>query len=156
MDAATAAGTKRPFLLASAPCDSLDACISACLAAGGEYTAGDAEDKLNSRVIGAEEAWRTAWKGKTHQAIKMLDLVSMDLSALSEEDYSSYGETAAAPTLTDRQVQQFVALSEKLERNMTEDMLVGQSAEDVSNAIIGAAIESGKTQEEVEPAMGGA
>tara|TARA_B110000305_G_C19029253_1_gene442986 strand:- start:291 stop:410 length:120 start_codon:yes stop_codon:yes gene_type:complete len=38
---------------------------------------------------------------------------------------------------------------------MTEDMMVGQSAEDVSNAIIGAALESGKSQEEVEAAMGG-
>jgi hypothetical protein len=43
------------------------------LAAGGEYTAGDAQDKLNSRVIMASEAWKTAWKGKTHQAIKMLE-----------------------------------------------------------------------------------
>ena len=64
---------KQPFLLASAPVDSLDACIRLCLAAGGEYTAGDAQDKLNSSVIGADEAWKTAWKGKTHQAIKMLE-----------------------------------------------------------------------------------
>ena len=32
--------------------------------------------------------------------------------------------------------------------------MIGKSAEDVSNAIIGAAIESGKTQEEIEAAMG--
>jgi len=38
---------------------------------------------------------------------------------------------------------------------MTEDMMTGQSAENVSNAIIGAAIESGKSQEEIEDAMGG-
>lgn len=37
---------------------------------------------------------------------------------------------------------------------MTEDMMTGQSAENVSNAIIGAAIESGKSQEEIEDAMG--
>ena len=38
---------------------------------------------------------------------------------------------------------------------MTDDMMVGQSAEDVSNAIIGAALESGKTQGEISAAMGG-
>lgn len=37
---------------------------------------------------------------------------------------------------------------------MTEDMMTGQSAENVSNAIIGAAIENGKSQEEIEDAMG--
>jgi hypothetical protein len=47
----------RPFVLASAPVDSLDEAIRLCLAAGGEYTAGDAADKLNSSVIGADEAW---------------------------------------------------------------------------------------------------
>ena len=56
--------------------------------------------------------------------------------------------------ITDDQVKQFKTLSEKLGLDMTEDMMVGQSAEDVSNAIIGAALESGKTQEEVEAAMG--
>merc|ERR1711988_1587814 len=92
-------------------------------------------------------------------AIKMTDLASMDLSALTDEDMG-YGEDEAGETqataLTDDQVQQFVALSEKLELNMTEDMMVGQSAEDVTNAIIGAALESGKTQADVEAAMGGA
>ena len=38
---------------------------------------------------------------------------------------------------------------------MSDDMMVGQSAEDVSNAIIGAALESGKSQDEIEAAMGG-
>ena len=56
--------------------------------------------------------------------------------------------------ITDDQVKQFKTLSEKLGLDMTEDMMVGQSAEDVSNAIIGAALESGKTQEEDEAAMG--
>ena len=64
----------------------------------------------------------------------------------------SLSEEAA---ITDDQVKQFKALSEKLGLDMTEDMMVGQSAEDVSNAIIGAALESGKSQEEVEAAMGG-
>ena len=58
-------------------------------------------------------------------------------------------------TLTDDQVKQFKALSDKLGLDMSDDMMVGQSAEDVSNAIIGAALESGKSQEEVEAAMGG-
>ena len=57
--------------------------------------------------------------------------------------------------ITDDQVKQFQSLSQKLGLEMTEDMMIGQSAEDVSNAIIGAALESGKTQEEVEAAMGG-
>ena len=57
--------------------------------------------------------------------------------------------------ITDDQVKQFQSLSQKLGLEMTEDMMVGQSAEDVSNAIIGAALESGKSQEEVEAAMGG-
>ena len=56
--------------------------------------------------------------------------------------------------ITDVQVKQFKALSENLGLDMTEDMMVGKSAEDVSNAIIGAALESGKTQEEIEAAMG--
>ena len=60
-----------------------------------------------------------------------------------------------ADVITDDQVKQFQGLSQKLGLEMTEDMMVGQSAEDVSNAIIGAALESGKTQEEVEAAMGG-
>jgi hypothetical protein len=72
----TSLAMKRPFILASAPVDALEDCIRLCLAAGGEYTAGDAQDKLNSCVIGVEEEWnlwKTAWKGKTHQAIKMLE-----------------------------------------------------------------------------------
>ena len=64
-------------------------------------------------------------------------------------------EVSEEGAITDDQVKQFKALSEKLGLDMTEDMMVGQSAEDVSNAIIGAALESGKTQEEVEAAMGG-
>ena len=63
-------------------------------------------------------------------------------------------EVAEEAAITDDQVKQFKALSEKLGLDMTEDMMVGQSAEDVSNAIIGAALESGKSQEEVEAAMG--
>ena len=58
--------------------------------------------------------------------------------------------------LSSDQLSQFKALSEKLGLEMTDDMMVGQSAEDVSNAIIGAALEAGKSQEEVEAAMGGA
>ena len=64
-------------------------------------------------------------------------------------------EVTEEGTITDDQVTQFKALSEKLGLDMTSDMMVGQSAEDVSNAIIGAALESGKSQEEVEAAMGG-
>ena len=63
---------------------------------------------------------------------------------------------AEGDAITDDQVKQFQGLSQKLGLEMTEDMMVGQSAEDVSNAIIGAALESGKSQEEVEAAMGGA
>ena len=59
-------------------------------------------------------------------------------------------------SLTTDQVSQFKALSEKLGLDMTDDMMVGQSSEDVSNAIIGAALESGKSQDEIEAAMGGA
>ena len=58
-------------------------------------------------------------------------------------------------SLTDDQVKQFKALSDKLGLDMSDDMMVGQSAEDVSNAIIGAALESGKSQDEIEAAMGG-
>jgi hypothetical protein len=46
------AGPRRPFLLASAPVESLDRAIPRCLAWGGRYSAGDATDKLNSSVIG--------------------------------------------------------------------------------------------------------
>ena len=84
---------KQPFLLASAPVSSLRQATWMCKEAGGRYTAshevehvhkhagvcadlplsicrytaGDAEDQLNARVIGKDEQWRTAWKGKTHQ-----------------------------------------------------------------------------------------
>ena len=57
--------------------------------------------------------------------------------------------------ISDDQVAQFKALSEKLGLEMSDDMMVGQSSEDVSNAIIGAALESGKSQAEIEAAMGG-
>ena len=65
-------------------------------------------------------------------------------------------EEEEGSSLTDDQVAQFKALSEKLGLDMSDDMMVGQSSEDVSNAIIGAALESGKSQEEIEAAMGGA
>ena len=58
--------------------------------------------------------------------------------------------------ITDDQIKQFKSLSDKLGLDMSDDMMVGQSSEDVSNAIIGAALESGKSQEEIEAAMGGA
>ena len=57
--------------------------------------------------------------------------------------------------ITDDQIKQFKALSDKLGLDMSDDMMVGQSSEDVSNAIIGAALESGKSQDEIEAAMGG-
>ena len=65
-------------------------------------------------------------------------------------------EEEEGSTLTTAQVSQFKALSDKLGLDMTDDMMVGQSSEDVSNAIIGAALESGKSQDEIEAAMGGA
>ena len=45
--------------------------------------------------------------------------------------------------LSDDQIKQFKALSDKLGLDMSDDMMVGQSSEDVSNAIIGAALEAG-------------
>ena len=57
--------------------------------------------------------------------------------------------------LSDDQIKQFKALSDKLGLDMSDDMMVGQSSEDVSNAIIGAALEAGKSQEDIEAAMGG-
>tara|TARA_B110000285_G_C14563310_1_gene354529 strand:- start:226 stop:495 length:270 start_codon:yes stop_codon:yes gene_type:complete len=50
---------------------------------------------------------------------------------------------------------QLVALGEKLGLETTVDMFDGQSPEDVTNAIIGAALESGKSQSEIESAMSG-
>ena len=64
-------------------------------------------------------------------------------------------KSAEEGSLTDDQISQFKALSDKLGLDMSDDMMVGQTSEDVSNAIIGAALESGKTQEEIEAAMGG-
>ena len=77
-------------------------------------------------------------------------LLIASVSAVSIKNKNS--EEGAA--LTDDQVKQFKALSDKLGLDMSDDMMVGQSAEDVSNAIIGAALESGKSQDEVEAAMG--
>ena len=50
---------------------------------------------------------------------------------------------------------QLVALGEKLGLETSVDMFDGQSPEDVTNAIIGAALESGKSQSEIESVMGG-
>ena len=56
--------------------------------------------------------------------------------------------------ITKAQIAQFKSLSTKLGLDMSDDMMVGQSGEDVSNAIVGAALESGKSQKEIEAAMG--
>ena len=53
------------------------------------------------------------------------------------------------------ETKQLVELGGKLGLEVTEDMFVGQSQEDISNAIIGAALESGKSQAEIEAAMSG-
>ena len=74
------------------------------------------------------------------------------VGAISAIRVHSHEEEEGA--LTDDQVAQFKALSEKLGLDMTDDMMVGQSSEDVSNAIVGAALESGKSQGEIEAAMG--
>ena len=50
---------------------------------------------------------------------------------------------------------QLIALGQKLGLETTADMFEGQSPEDVSNAIIGAALESGKSKEEIEAVMSG-
>ena len=55
----------------------------------------------------------------------------------------------------DEAVSQLIALGQKLGLETTADMFEGQSPEDVSNAIIGAALESGKTQAEIEAVMSG-
>eukprot|EP01050_Picozoa_sp_SAG11_P058528 SAG11_NODE_37447_length_256_cov_93.031847_1_plen_73_part_10 len=62
----------RPFFLASGPVDSLEKCIQLSLNYGGEYSAGDATDKLNLDILDpANEAWKTAWKGKTSQTYRI-------------------------------------------------------------------------------------
>ena len=55
----------------------------------------------------------------------------------------------------DDATKQLVGLGQKLGLETTADMFEGQSPEDVSNAIIGAALEAGKTQEEIEAVMSG-
>ena len=50
---------------------------------------------------------------------------------------------------------QLIALGQKLGLETTADMFEGQSPEDVSNAIIGAALESVKSQAEIEAFMYG-
>ena len=56
----------------------------------------------------------------------------------------------------DNATNQLIALGQKLGLETTADMFEGQSPEDVSNAIIGAALESGKSQAEIEAVMSGA
>ena len=56
----------------------------------------------------------------------------------------------------DDSTQQLIALAGKLGMETTPDMFDGQSPEDATNAIIGAALESGKTQADIEAVMGGA
>ena len=55
----------------------------------------------------------------------------------------------------DDATKQLIGLGQKLGLETTADMFEGQSPEDVSNAIIGAALEAGKTQEEIEAVMSG-
>ena len=55
----------------------------------------------------------------------------------------------------DDATKQLIGLGQKLGLETTADMFEGQSPEDVSNAIIGAALEAGKSQEEIEAAMSG-
>ena len=50
-------------------------------------------------------------------------------------------------------VKQLIGLGQKLGLETTADMFEGQSPEDVSNAIIGAALEAGKSQSEIEAVM---
>eukprot|EP01051_Picozoa_sp_SAG22_P010940 SAG22_NODE_1016_length_6022_cov_13.332095_4_plen_439_part_00 len=72
-----------PFFLASCPVVSIDSegrktpCIDrgilTSLKFGGEYCVGDAYDKLNRDILDpVNEAWKTAWKGKTSQTYRML------------------------------------------------------------------------------------
>ena len=55
----------------------------------------------------------------------------------------------------DEAISQLIALGQKLGLETTADMFEGQSPEDISNAIIGAALESGKSQSEIEAVMSG-
>ena len=65
-----------------------------------------------------------------------------------------HGGEEGASNVSSEQQSQFKALGQKLGLEVTDDMFEGQSPEDVSNAIIGAALEAGKTQEEIGAAMG--
>ncbi len=56
-------------------------------------------------------------------------------------------------TTRDDSTAQLVALAGKLGMETTPDMFDGQSPEDATNAIIGAALESGKSQEDIESVM---
>ena len=76
------------------------------------------------------------------------------VGAISAIKLTTHSKELEGEPITDEQVKQFKALSEKLGLDMTEDMMTGQTPEDVSNAIMGAALENGKTQEEIETAMG--
>ena len=58
-------------------------------------------------------------------------------------------------SITKDQIKQFISVSQKLGLDMTDDMMVGQSADDISGAIVGAALEAGKSQTDIETAMGG-
>ena len=75
----------------------------------------------------------------------LLIIASVSAIAIKQED----------ATVTTAQVAQFKALSQKLGLDMSDDMISGQSSEDVTNAIVGAALESGKSQKDIEAAMGG-
>ena len=62
--------TRRPLILGSAPVDCLHEAVKRTVLYGGEFSAGEAGDTLNKEVLDCDkEAWKTAWKGKTHQAV---------------------------------------------------------------------------------------
>ena len=65
-----------PFFLASGPVGILEQAIQVTLLHGGEYSAGDAQDKLNKDIFDPNNKdvgnWHAAWKGKTSQTYRIL------------------------------------------------------------------------------------
>ena len=65
-----------PFFLASGPVGILEQAIQVTLLHGGEYSAGDAQDKFNKDILDPNNKddgnWHAAWKGKTSQTYRIL------------------------------------------------------------------------------------
>ena len=75
------------------------------------------------------------------------------IGAISGIKIHGIAQAKEGAPLSQEQIQGYISLGEHLGLTVSEEMMVGQTCEDVSNAIIGAALETGKSLAEIEAVM---